>query len=624
MPAPTPDNQYKITTTGTLSPVVFDDLGARSFVHPTVDYDLLQEFTEQEIYESADVQDAIGSGHITVEDKYGNPITDPPAQMNKETYDSNDDGIPDSAATVDDGVGNASTAAEVKDAVDRVHDQVHDIDGSDHNGVSGATEDNLVSFDANGRPKDSGYDVGDFDPAGEAANEVGAHETTYDHSTYDTAYTHSQTTTGNPHNLDPADVGAEPADSTIMKEGENVSLLNNDADYQSGSEVDSSISTHAGDANAHHNELHSIASHNDTSATGAELDTLTDGSNADSLHDHTEASVTVTHASTTGQTANDHHNQSHVLATETALGPDHTISGATAGDVLRASGATAANFQALNHADLANKDAETDIKHVTDDEKDALDNAPNSLTEANPVVDYSFIAGAMKGFIHNLLMSMNDSNPDYQVDIGAGRCVSDDGTDFIVSDSDITVDITASGVNGLDTGSESSSTWYAVWIIKNPTNGNVRGLLSESFTSPTLPSGYTKKRRIGSIYNDSGSDFFPGRYEGSGSRRYWIWDDDILVLSGGSSTSYTDVDASDSAPPSSRLLYVRLNMDGTSFAQFTFRENGNTAAIPDREYAYVDIGGHIFIPVDENQIFEYYVTSGDDAEVRVQGYWEDL
>lgn len=38
------------------------------------------------------------------------------------------------------------------------HDRLHNIDStSDHTGVSGAVENNLISFDANGLPKDSGY-----------------------------------------------------------------------------------------------------------------------------------------------------------------------------------------------------------------------------------------------------------------------------------------------------------------------------------------------------------------------------------------------------------------------------------------------------------------------------------
>ena len=43
---------------------------------------------------------------------------------------------------------------------------------------------------------------------------------------------------------------------------------------------------------------------------------------------------------------------SHIIATNIGLGPQHTISGAAAGQVLRASSATDANFQKLDHADL--------------------------------------------------------------------------------------------------------------------------------------------------------------------------------------------------------------------------------------------------------------------------------
>jgi hypothetical protein len=50
---------------------------------------------------------------------------------------------------------------------------------------------------------------------------------------------------------------------------------------------------------------------------------------------------------------------SHVIATNVGLGAEHTISGAAAGWVLRASGATSANFQQLAHADLANAGTNT-------------------------------------------------------------------------------------------------------------------------------------------------------------------------------------------------------------------------------------------------------------------------
>jgi len=59
----------------------------------------------------------------------------------------------------------------------------------------------------------------------------------------------------------------------------------------------------------HHAEIHTIVSH-DTAATGAELTELTDGSTT-TLHNH--AAVAVTHASTTGQTPDDHHAEIHTI-----------------------------------------------------------------------------------------------------------------------------------------------------------------------------------------------------------------------------------------------------------------------------------------------------------------------
>ena len=62
------------------------------------------------------------------------------------------------------------------------HKQLHDIDSTDdHNGVSGATENNFASFNANGLPKDSGSNSSSFDSAGAATSAVSTHESTYDH-----------------------------------------------------------------------------------------------------------------------------------------------------------------------------------------------------------------------------------------------------------------------------------------------------------------------------------------------------------------------------------------------------------------------------------------------------------
>ncbi|MCL4790308.1 MAG: hypothetical protein KJ070_26580, partial [Verrucomicrobia bacterium] len=58
------------------------------------------------------------------------------------------------------------------------------------------------------------------------------------------------------------------------------------------------------------------------------------------------------HSDLAGITADQHHNQVHVFATDVGLGPDHTISGATAGHVFRATGATTGRIMQLSHSDL--------------------------------------------------------------------------------------------------------------------------------------------------------------------------------------------------------------------------------------------------------------------------------
>lgn len=72
---------------------------------------------------------------------------------------------------------------------------------------------------------------------------------------------------------------------------------------------------------------------------------------------------------------------------------------------------------------------------------------------------------------------------------------------------DLSVAITTGGVNGLDTGSEASNTWYYGYVIYNPTTNTVAGLLSASPTAPTLPSGYTFARLVTAVRNNASSNF---------------------------------------------------------------------------------------------------------------------
>lgn len=64
--------------------------------------------------------------------------------------------------------------------------------------------------------------------------------------------------------------------------------------------------------------------------------------------------------------------------------------------------------------------------------------------------------------------------------------------------------ITNSGVNGLDTGSVAANTFYYIWLISDGTNFN--GLYSASQTSPTMPGSYTYKILAGCVLTDGSAN----------------------------------------------------------------------------------------------------------------------
>jgi hypothetical protein len=126
----------------------------------------------------------------------------------------------------------------------------------------------------------------------------------------------------------------------------------------------------------------------------------------------------------------------------------------------------------------------------------------------------------------------NATNPAYQVDITADEVLLYDSSnrEHVASAVSETADITASGVNGLDAGSEANSTGYYIFVIYNGTDVNC--LLSTSRTAPTMPSGYTYKALVGWVFNDSGGDFLSFVQNGK-----LVAHEAVVVLSGATNAS---------------------------------------------------------------------------------------
>ena len=96
---------------------------------------------------------------------------------------------------------------------------------------------------------------------------------------------------------------------------------------------------------------------------------------------------------------------------------------------------------------------------------------------------------------------------DHDIDFSDGNFIFDDGTGQMAANA-LTKQIDASWVSGnnaggLDTGSVIADTTYHCFAIYNPTTSTADFLFSTSISNPTLPSGYTKKTRVGSILTNS-------------------------------------------------------------------------------------------------------------------------
>ena len=152
------------------------------------------------------------------------------------------------------------------------------------------------------------------------------------------------------------------------------------------------------------------------------------------------------------------------------------------------------------------------------------------------------------------------------VDVDVDRLTVYDaaGRGFRLGTVDLTLDLSASGAGGRDTGSEASNTWYAVHVIYNPATSTIAGLLSTSASSPTLPSGYTYSRRVGWVRNDGSSNLFRTRQRNE-KVAYIVGANPVTprTLASGvagnvTTPTWVSVPVGDFVPPTAKLVVVHL------------------------------------------------------------------
>lgn len=236
--------------------------------------------------------------------------------------------------------------------------------------------------------------------------------------------------------------------------------------------------------------------------------------------------------------------------------------------------------------------------------------------------------------------------------LGNGVCVnlkvnvlSSDPTQAVITCDAITIDgvyctavsetmdtNNAAGANGIDTGAWAIDTWYALYLICNDDASLVAPLASLSATSPTMPSGYTRKRRIGWVRSRTATATNLINMRQVGPVAEWIEDQAILLNQGIVQTPETDVDLSTRVPPGVTRVFVSTLVEsngslGAGVArELLLRPNGDTGgSLPYGRVVGPSTSSQFgdWIDTDASRVIEYKMSGANAlGTIRVRRWWD--
>jgi hypothetical protein len=159
-----------------------------------------------------------------------------------------------------------------------------------------------------------------------------------------------------------------------------------------------------------------------------------------------------------------------------------------------------------------------------------------------------------------------------------------DGLDVIKLTSNAVVDISVNGlINRLDIGTVTNDAWYYLWLVKNSTTGTMGGLLSLSATTPTLPSGFSKKAFVGFAIRYKNSKIYPFVVDMNQRRFTHLSEGDgntLSVFNAGLTTAYQDIDITAWAFPLSKSIDLTARNTNGIANNFNVRPKGMTGDNP--------------------------------------------
>lgn len=187
-----------------------------------------------------------------------------------------------------------------------------------------------------------------------------------------------------------------------------------------------------------------------------------------------------------------------------------------------------------------------------------------------------------KGHLHGLIPANNIGTPNTKIDIGAGRCRSDDDSADLMYGATFTKDLTAtwvvgSGNGGLDVGVLAVSTSYDIYAIAKTDGSAYDFIVCKTSLGFTFPTGYTVKRLVGQFMTDGAAAIRPATWFSDGSATLAVPVSDVAVTNPGTAAVLRTL----SAPLSSVAIFTAwLNNATTAAVQLLLTDPAQTDTTP--------------------------------------------
>ena len=213
------------------------------------------------------------------------------------------------------------------------------------------------------------------------------------------------------------------------------------------------------------------------------------------------------------------------------------------------------------------------------------------------------------------------------VTVGVGRIelrTASESKMFAIG-SPITVSTASTGAGALDAGTLTASNWYYAWVIGSR-SGQVSAVLSLSATTPTMPSGYQFRRRLGSVRVNSVPAIADFISLGTGVvRRYWdnAGDSWRNIANASSVTTQTAFGGGGSTalPVTAIETTLQISTNATSPCLIKYNGQGSVTVATMRASATNE---QIVCPLVAGQGMYYNSVASGSTTIRMIGFIEEV